>query len=62
MSWRRNPSSVSEIGRLPEGARLLIMWGALLVAFLILGFAVMSGPVAETDKKIEQLNERSQRR
>lgn len=61
MTWRRNPRAIADVGRLPESARFAIYGAALAVAFLILGFLVMDGLVAETDRQIEQL-ERTHRK
>lgn len=55
MTWRRNPSALGALARIPVGARVAIWFAALLAGFLLLGFWMMSGPVAETDRRIEQL-------
>ena len=61
MTWRRNPSALAAIGKIPADVRTIILVLGMVAAFVILGFVMMSGPVAETDRKIDQL-ERTQRK
>ena len=61
MTRRRSPSAIAAIGKIPPDIRAIVLVLGMVAAFVILGFVIMSGPVAETDRKIDQL-ERTQRK